>query len=138
MSTTVIGFLGSTLDASKFGTSRWSKWRPSVGLCMHDDLRVDRFILLHGTPHRRLAEYIAEDIADVSPETKVTPHLIDFTDPWDFEEVYGKLLDFARAFFKRDESGAENQWLREFTPIFGATPAGGESSICVSLAMIVP
>ena len=24
--------------------------------------------------------------------------LIDFADPWDFEEVYGKLLDFARAY----------------------------------------
>ena len=32
---TVIGFLGSTLDASKFGPSRWSKWRPSVGLITH-------------------------------------------------------------------------------------------------------
>ena len=94
---TVIGFLGSTLDASKFGPSRWSKWRPSVALTMHDDLRVDRFLLLYGTPHRRLAEYVAEDIASVSPETTVELRLLDFDDPWDFEEVYGKLLDFARA-----------------------------------------
>jgi transcriptional regulatory protein RtcR len=95
---TVIGFLGSTLDASKFGPSRWSKWRPTVGLCMHPDLRVDRLILLHGGLHRRLAEYIAGDIADVSPETAVVPQLLDFDDAWDFEEVYGKLLDFARGF----------------------------------------
>ena len=94
---TVIGFLGSTLDASKFGPSRWSKWRPSVGLTMHEDLRVDRFILIHGSAHRRLAEYVAEDIASVSPETNVEMRLIDFRDPWDFEEVFGKLLDFARA-----------------------------------------
>ncbi|MGE3147049.1 MAG: RNA repair transcriptional activator RtcR, partial [Pseudorhodoplanes sp.] len=91
-----IGFLGSTLDASKFGPTRWNKWRPSVGLTMHEDLRVDRFVMLHGTPHRRLAEYVAEDIASVSPETKVDLRLLDFRDPWDFEEVYGKLLDFAR------------------------------------------
>jgi transcriptional regulatory protein RtcR len=95
---TVIGFVGSTLDASKFGPTRWSKWRPSVGLCMHEDLRVDRFVLLHATRHGRLAEYVAEDIASVSPETKVERHILDFNDPWDFEEVYGKLLDFARAF----------------------------------------
>ncbi|MEQ6333874.1 RNA repair transcriptional activator RtcR [Sphingobium sp. MK2] len=94
---TVIGFLGSTLDASKFGPSRWNKWRPTVGLTMHEDLRVDRLLLLHGTPHRRLAEYVAEDIASVSPETRVEMRLLDFRDPWDFEEVYGKLLDFARA-----------------------------------------
>ncbi|MCW6535417.1 RNA repair transcriptional activator RtcR [Sphingomonas lycopersici] len=94
---TVLGFLGSTLDASKFGPSRWNKWRPTVGLTMHEDLRVDRLVLLHGTVHRRLAEYVAEDIASVSPETSVEMRLLDFNDPWDFEEVYGKLLDFARA-----------------------------------------
>ena len=94
----VIGFLGSTLDASKFGPSRWSKWRPSVGLTMHEDLRVDRFVLMHGTAHGRLAAYVAGDIVSVSPETTVELHLINFADPWDFEEVYGKLLDFARAY----------------------------------------
>jgi transcriptional regulatory protein RtcR len=95
---TVIGFLGSTLDASKFGPTRWNKWRPSVGLTMHPDLRVDRFVLIHGRGHQRLADYIVEDIGSVSPETHVTPHVIDFDDPWEFEEVYGKLLDFATAF----------------------------------------
>lgn len=95
--TTVLGFLGSTLDAAKFGPSRWQKWRPTVGLCCHDDLRVDRFVLMHGSGHTRLAEQVAADIAQVSPETRVEPRLIDFADPWDFEEVYTKLLDFARA-----------------------------------------
>lgn len=95
--TTVISFLGSTLDASKFGPSRWMKWRPSVGLCMHEDLRVDRFIMIHGTGHSRLAEYVSEDIASVSPETLVERQVIEFADPWDFEEVYGKLLDFAKS-----------------------------------------
>ncbi len=83
---TVIGFLGSTLDVSKYGPSRWSKWRPTVALTMHEDLRVDRLILLHGSLHRRLAEYVAEDIASVSPETRVDMRLLDFRDPWDFEE----------------------------------------------------
>jgi len=36
-------------------------------------------------------------VMSVSPETQVERRLLDFTDPWDFEEVYGKLLDFARA-----------------------------------------
>jgi transcriptional regulatory protein RtcR len=94
----VIGFLGSTLDASKFGPTRWNKWRPTVSLCMHEDLRVDRLVMLHGTQHARLAEYVAADIADVSPETDVQLQVIDFADAWDFEEVYGKLLDFARAY----------------------------------------
>ena len=94
---TVIGFLGSTLDASQFGPARWNKWRPSVGLCMHPDLRVDRFIMLHGQIHQRLADFVVQDIAAVSPETRVDRRILDFDDAWDFEEVYGKLLDFARA-----------------------------------------
>src|SRR4051794_23192217 len=95
---TVIGFLGSTLDAAKFGPSRWNKWRPTVSLCMQEDLRVDRFELIHGSAHEGLARYIATDIAGVSPETEVNLRLMDFADPWDFEEVYGKLLDFAHAY----------------------------------------
>src|SRR4051794_17763786 len=95
---TVIGFLGSTLDAAKFGPSRWNKWRPTVSLCMQEDLRVDRFELIHGSAHEGLARYIAADIAGVSPETEVNLRLMDFADPWDFEEVYGKLLDFAHAY----------------------------------------
>lgn len=96
--TTVIGFLGSTLDAAKFGPSRWNNWRPTVSICMQDDLRVDRFVLIHGSYHRRLAELVMQDIRDISPETEVVPHVMDFEDAWDFEEVYGKLLDFAREF----------------------------------------
>jgi transcriptional regulatory protein RtcR len=95
---TVIGFLGSTLDAAKFGPSRWAKWRPTVSICMQEDLRVERFVLIHGTQHRRLAEFVMQDICDVSPETEIAPHLMDFDDAWDFEEVYGKLMDFARGF----------------------------------------
>lgn len=94
---TVISILGSTLDASTFGPARWQKWRPSVGLCMHEDLRVDRFLMIYDDSHRRLADFVTADIASVSPETSVEHHVIHFQNPWDFEEVYGKLLDFARA-----------------------------------------
>src|SRR4051812_23300829 len=96
--TVVLGFLGSTLDSARSGPERWSRWRPTVGLCMHEDLRVDRLELIHGGIHQSLARSVAEDIATVSPETEVVPRVMDFTNPWDFEEVYGKLLDFARAY----------------------------------------
>jgi transcriptional regulatory protein RtcR len=95
---TVIGFLGSTLDAGRFDGGRWNKWRPSVGIHMHPDLRVDRFVLLHSVQHQRLADLVRVDIASVSPETRIEPCLIEFNDPWAFEEVYGKLLDFAADF----------------------------------------
>lgn len=95
---TVIGFLGSTLDAAKWGPERWKKWRPSVSICMQEDMRVDRFVLIHGTSHQRLAEKVIGDIQDVSPETEVDERMLGFNDPWDFEEVYTKLLDFARSY----------------------------------------
>ena len=47
-------------------------------------------------PHQKLAEQLIEDIASASPETTVNLHLVDPRDPWDFQEVYGKLHDFAR------------------------------------------
>ena len=96
--TVVHGFVGSTLDAAKMGPSRWSKWRPTVGMCMQADLRVDRLELIHGSMHAGLASYVRQDIASVSPETEVVLRPMDFADAWDFEEVYGKLLDFARAY----------------------------------------
>lgn len=93
----VIGVLGSTLDQ---GTKpeRWDRWRPTVALCQHAELKVDRLHLIHGTAHTRLAAQVTEDLASVSPHTRVVPHVIDFKDPWDFEEVYAGLHDFARAF----------------------------------------
>ena len=92
--TVVIGILGTTLDAGK-GARRWERWRPTVSLCQHDDLLIDRLDLLHDKRSNSLANAIIEDIASVSPETKVVEHDVEMLDPWDFEEVYGLLHDFA-------------------------------------------
>jgi transcriptional regulatory protein RtcR len=101
--TVILGLLGPTLDRGK-GSERWEHWRPTVSLCQHDDLLVDRFELLHERQFAALSQTICQDIAAVSPETEVRPHLIQFTDAWDFESVYGALLDFARGYaFKPDE-----------------------------------
>ncbi len=93
----MIGLLGTQLDSGK-GPARWEKWRPSVDLCRHDDLIVDRFDLLHETQFAALAETVAADIARVSPETAVRKHAVEFGDPWDFEDVYGALHDFVRSY----------------------------------------
>jgi transcriptional regulatory protein RtcR len=92
---TVFGILGTTLD---MGTQdrRWEKWRPTVALCQHDNLLVDRLELIHDRQHTTLAGQIAADIASVSPETELRRTEINLKDPWDFEEVYGALHDFAR------------------------------------------
>lgn len=95
--TVAIGFIGSTLDRVGQGANRWSKWRPTVGLCQQQDLLVHRLELIHGTDARdvNLAERLREDIHQVSPETEVHLHALSLRNPWDFEEVYGALHDFA-------------------------------------------
>lgn len=93
----VIGLLGPVLDAGR-GPSRWSRWRPSVALCQHEDLLISRFELLYQEPFSDLAASILEDIRQISPETRVQKIAVRMPDPWDLEAVYGELYDFARAY----------------------------------------
>ncbi|WP_309887941.1 RNA repair transcriptional activator RtcR [Archangium sp.] len=95
--TVVIGMLGTTLDTGR-GPKRWEKWRPSVGLCQQEDLLVHRLELLHPSAHAEMARQVAADIAQVSPETQVRLTVQDIQNPWDLEETYGVLLDYAKAY----------------------------------------
>ena len=90
----VIGLLGATLDTGK-GSERWERWRPTVALCQHEDLLIHRFELLYQKKFAGIARTVIDDIATVSPETEVKLVEIELDDPWDFEEVYGALHDFA-------------------------------------------
>lgn len=99
----VLGLLGPVLDSGR-GPERWERWRPTVSVCQHDDLLVDRFDLLYEPKFHAICKVICGDLAGVSPETQVRTHEIQFENAWDFQEVYGVLHDFARAYpFKPDE-----------------------------------
>ena len=93
MRNVVIGFLGTQLDLGKR-----REWRPSVQLCQHRTFPVDRLELIHDGRHYHLACRVAADIGQISPETEVRLVQMDLIDPWDFQEVYGKLYDFAAAY----------------------------------------
>ncbi|TVR46943.1 MAG: AAA family ATPase [Planctomycetota bacterium] len=97
-----LGLLGPTLDAGR-GEKRWQRWRPTLGLHLQDDLLIDRFEMLHQRRFDKLAQGIANDIAAVSPQTQVRSRYIEFSDPWDFEDVYGALWSFARDYPWRPE-----------------------------------
>ena len=97
MKTVVIGLLGATLDRG-YDADRWNQWRPSVSLCQHDDLLVGRFELLYQRKFQTLADMIRDDIRSISPETEVVLRDVELNQPWDFEEVYGALHDFARTY----------------------------------------
>ncbi|MCE1180985.1 MAG: RNA repair transcriptional activator RtcR [Rhodocyclales bacterium] len=94
----VIGFLGTQLDYTGKGSARWEKWRPTVALCQQEDFVVDRLELIHDARSRGLAERVGNDIASISPETEVRRVEIELRNPWDFEEVYTSLHDFARGY----------------------------------------
>ncbi len=95
--TVAVGFVGTVLDAGK-ASDRWNRWRPTVSLCQHGDLLIDRLELLHDRRALSLAEHLVSDIAHVSPETEVCLREVAIQNPWDFEEVYEKLQDFALAY----------------------------------------
>ena len=101
--TVVLGILGTTLDTGKTA-DRWEKWRPSVAICQQPDLAVHRLELLYDPKFQALFDTIAADIAQVSPDTQVRPVAMAIKNPWDFEEVYAALHDFARSYtFSPDE-----------------------------------
>ncbi len=93
----VLGMLGSQLDRGQ-GAARWDRWRPSVALCQHEDLVVHRLELLHQPRDAKLCELVLEDVRRASPETETRAVPLALADPWDFEEVYGALHDFALAY----------------------------------------
>lgn len=99
----IIGLLGPNLDSGT-RVNRWERWRPSVSICQHEDFIIDRFDLIYQEKFSTLKTVLEEDIKSISPETEVMPHILEMNDPWDFEEVYGALYDFARNYkFKEDE-----------------------------------
>lgn len=98
----VIGLLGSVLDYG-FHQERWRKWRPTISLCQHADLPIDRFELIYDPKFKDLAAEVMADIPRVSATTTVRGTTQALRDPWDFEEVYAALHDFARDYeFKPD------------------------------------
>lgn len=92
-----IGLVGLQKDAGD-DDDRWARWRPTVALCQHADLPLQRVELLYQPKVRALAERVAADVRAVAPATEARLHEIEFRDPWDFEEVFAALHGFARTY----------------------------------------
>ncbi len=98
MKRVVIGIIGTKLDAG-IDVQRWDVWRPTVSLFQHEDLAWDRLELLAESNFSKLSERVIEDVRQISPETTVRLHEVNFgKDPWDLEAVYGALHDWARGY----------------------------------------
>ncbi|KRG35342.1 transcriptional regulator [Psychrobacter sp. P11F6] len=101
--TAVIGFLGTTLD-NGFNDKRWQRWRPTVSLGIHDELLVDELHILYSKRDKRLFKIVVDDVAKVSPQTKIIGHHVALSSPWDFADVYAELYDFATGFDFQDST----------------------------------
>ena len=98
MKRVVIGILGTKLDGGS-DVQRWDMWRPTVSLFQHEDLAWDRLELLAESNFSMLSARVIEDVRQISPETTVRLHEVNFgRDPWDLEAVYGALHDWARGY----------------------------------------
>ncbi len=100
----VFGFLGTALDQGS-GPERWERWRPSVSLCQHEELLVDRLVLFCGGDERDQAvrAQVDADIRAVSPETEIVWQSFELEDPWDFEKVFAELHQFTRDYPFRED-----------------------------------
>lgn len=97
MGNVIIGILGSRLDHGGFGRKRWERWRPSLSLLRHPEFPVSEYLLMYLPEDQVLLDMTLRDMAEVSPDTKVTTFPIVCEDAWDFEQVYGQLHDVARS-----------------------------------------
>lgn len=101
--TVAIGLLGPRLD-SGMNPDRWANWRPTVALHQLPDLALDGFEMLHQARYARLADRLTADVAAISPHTTVGRHIVSMRDPWDFEEVFDALVDWAEGYAFRDDT----------------------------------
>ena len=93
MKNVVLSFLGTQKDVGKN-----RKWKPTRSLVEHDHFQVDRLEILYDMKFERLAGFVKAEIEALSPDTEVLLVNMDLDDPWDFQEVYGKLYDYAREY----------------------------------------
>jgi transcriptional regulatory protein RtcR len=93
----VISIIGTKLDRAA-DHKRFQKWRPNVGMVQQPELPIDRVELIFGNKDSALAETLISDMWRASPSTEVNRRVMDMKDPWDFEEVYSALADFARGY----------------------------------------
>ncbi len=100
----VFGFLGTKLDAG-VTDKRWERWRPSVALFGHDGFSPDRLeLFISKQEHMELAQQVAHDVVSLKESTEVNAHLLDIPDPWNFQQVYAALHDFARGYEFQDDT----------------------------------
>ena len=98
MNNVIVSILGKRLDQVGFGRKRWFRWRPTFSLLQHHHFQVDEIVLLYQEDESKLLNLTKNDIKQTCLNIDVTTYQVDYEDPWDFEQVYGQLHDFAKSY----------------------------------------
>ena len=98
----LIAFLGVQKDNRGLDNRRWERFRPSVSICMHDDLVIDNYYIIYQGKFKRQLDFLAKDIKKVSPNTNIIPVEMNFTDPFDPLEALEKQLEFVSSLDDKD------------------------------------
>lgn len=97
----ILTILGSQLD-SGLTNKRWERWRPTVALA-DKNFGADRIeILLTNEAHQGIADTVVKDIHSLGTGVDVVLNSVPMNNPWDFEEVYSRLYDFAKNYDFKD------------------------------------
>ncbi|MCK5895464.1 MAG: RNA repair transcriptional activator RtcR [Cocleimonas sp.] len=112
MNNIMIGVLGARLDHGGLGGKRWRRWRPNISMLLQQTIDINEFILIYHQDETELAELTLADMEALSPATKLHRYLVDYDDPWDFEQVYSQLHDFAS---QQDFDAEQNNYLVHIT-----------------------
>lgn len=100
----IFGFLGTKLD-SGLTDKRWERWRPSVALFAHESFEASCLeLFISKQEHVELAQQVANDVLSLREGVDVNAHLLDIADPWNFQQVYAALHDFAKGYEFQDDT----------------------------------
>ncbi len=80
-------------------------WRPTINLCTHKDLPINRLeLIVLQKRHLKDAEKLKKDLFVAAPATEVTIHLLSIRNPWDLAQVYSELADFVAEYSFEDDT----------------------------------
>lgn len=92
----LFSFLGAILDKKVNRSGAENIWRPSLAVLDNtNDIHFDEYHIVWQSKFSDIASDILQELRERAGDTKIIDHEINLDDPWDFEEVYGKLFDLA-------------------------------------------
>lgn len=99
----LIGFLGVDKDSRGFNDKRWSRFRPSIAICAHEELNISNYYIIYQNKFKDKLEFLVSDIKSINPKINIIPVEINFSDIFDPMETLEKQLEFVSSLDEEQE-----------------------------------